>query len=131
MTARSASLPAKGRWLLAGVDGQFSSRSPFPDGPESGPIFTARLTVSARDNVTAKTDRGLWALDSGGTLQLLLRTGNGLSINGTTRVVKGFAALVAANGSLGAARGYDDDQHVTVLASFANGEQAIVNIAIP
>jgi hypothetical protein len=125
MLARTGDLaPGGGRWT------EFESIV-FPDGVESGPIFTAKLATSRRQNVTRQTRRGLWAVDSAGVLQLLLRTGDAIAVNGTARVVKSFVALTGASGSLGAARGYDNDQHVTVIASFADGAQATVNIAVP
>jgi hypothetical protein len=103
----------------------------FPDGPQSGPMFTARLAPSALENVTRQTRRGLWAVDSAGVLQLLLRAGDSVSLNGSTQMIKSFVALTGASGSLGAARGYDNDRHVTVVATFRNGEQAMLNIAVP
>lgn len=123
--ARTGGLaPGGGRWTV------FESLV-FPDGPQSGPIFTARLALSARENVTRQTRSGLWAVDSAGKLQLLLRTGDSVSVKGSTHVLKSFVALTGASGSLGAARGYDNDGHVTVVATFTDGEQAIVNIAVP
>jgi hypothetical protein len=116
--------PGGGRWS------DFESLV-FPDGPESGPIFTARLAINSAENVTRQSSRGLWAVDSSGMLQLLLRTGDAVASGGSDRVVKSFSALRGASGLFGSARGYDHDQHVTVIAKFADGAHGIVTIAVP
>ncbi|MHA3773562.1 DUF7453 family protein [Verrucomicrobiota bacterium sgz303538] len=116
--------PGGGRWA------SFESLV-FPDGAQSGPLFTAKLAVNASEGVTAKNNRALWSMDSAGALQLLLRTGQTLNVNGSTRTVKSFAALTAAAGSLGAANGFDDDQQVTALVTFTDNTQALIDIAVP
>ncbi|MHA3775381.1 DUF7453 family protein [Verrucomicrobiota bacterium sgz303538] len=116
--------PGGGRWA------SFESLV-FPDGAQSGPLFTAKLAVNASEGVTAKNNRALWGMDSAGALQLLLRTGQTLNVNGSTRTVKSFAALTAAAGSLGAANGFDDDQQVTALVTFTDNTQALIDIAVP
>jgi hypothetical protein len=97
----------------------------LPDGPESGPIFTARVGEARR------TERGLWAVGSSGVLHLLLRTNLPIAIGETERIVRSFVALQAAPGSGGVARGYDDDRHVTALVAFRDGTQILLSMAIP
>ena len=84
------------------------------------------------DAVTATNNQGLWAIDSAGTLQLLLRTGQTVAVNGSSHMVKSFVALTPPNGSAGgAAAGFDDDQHATALATFIDGAEMLLDIAIP
>jgi hypothetical protein len=116
--------PGGGRWQ------KFESLV-FPDGPKSGPIFTARLLINTADGVSLQNNRGLWAVDSGGELRLLLRTGEAMSIKGEERIIKGFNALLPQAASVGGAQGYDDDQHVAVLVTFTDRTEGIVRIAIP
>jgi hypothetical protein len=97
----------------------------LPDGLESGPIFTARVSSGQR------TERGLWAVGSSEVLHLLLRTGLPIAVGGTERVVRSFIALEGASGPGGVARGYDDDQHVMAVVAFQDGTQALLSIAIP
>jgi len=102
----------------------------FPDGPTSGPLFTAKLANSSTNlpAITGKNNFGLWAVDSTGTLVKLLRTGDTIRFNGEDREVKSFTALVTAPGSIGAARGYDHTGNVTVLATFV--DKKVNNIAL-
>jgi hypothetical protein len=126
MLARSGELaPGGGRWAA------FQSLV-LPDGAQSGPMFTASLALKGADAVTRQNNQGLWGVDSVGALQLLLRTGQAVMVNGSARTVKRFVALAPAFGTHGgAATGFDDDGHVTALATFADGSQALLDIAIP
>jgi hypothetical protein len=125
MLARAGELaPGGGRWAA------FESLV-LPDGPQSGPLFTGTLILDAAAAVTKANNRALWGVDTGGTLQLLLRTGQTLTVNGGPLTVKSFVALTPSAGSLGAASGFDDDQHVSTLVTFTNGTQAIVGISVP
>jgi hypothetical protein len=98
----------------------------LPDGPESGPLFVAKLT-----GVPKTSSRGLWGVDSTGTLRLLLRTGEFYPTSSGNRMLKSFVALVPSPGSAGAASGFDDDRHVTARAKFDDGTEAFLKIAIP
>jgi hypothetical protein len=95
-------------------------------------MFTASLAVKGADAVTRQNNQGLWGVDSVGALQLLLRTGQAVMVNGSARTVKRFVALAPAFGTHGgAATGFDDDGHVMALATFADGSQALLDIALP
>jgi len=97
-----------------------------------GPIFVGKLILSASDGVTTANDVGLWGVDGFGDLILLLRTGQTVTLpNSDVKTIKSFIALAAAPGSVGAASGYDDEGNVAVLATFTDGTQALLNIAIP
>jgi len=125
MLARSGELaPGGGRW--AGFESLV-----LPDGAPSGPLFTGRLVSSAGEGVNSGNDRGLWGVDSAGTLQLLLRSGDPLSVNGVERTIASFVALAPAAGSLGAAKGFDDNQSVMVIASFTDRTEALVSLTVP
>lgn len=102
----------------------------LPEGPASGPIFTAKLAVKKADGVTAAHSFGLWAVDGSGQLRRLLRAGDRMLIGGAPRTLKTFTALTGSSGSLGAASGYDADS-VTVMATFADKTQALIRLAIP
>ena len=97
----------------------------------NGPIFTAMLTASAADSINGKNNLGLWAVDSTGTVQLLLRTGQTVTVDSKSETVKTFAALTLAAGSIGAASGYDNSGNIAVLATFGNGTQALLQLAAP
>jgi hypothetical protein len=96
-----------------------------------GPIFTAILGLSAGDGVTGKNDFGLWAVDASGAPQLLLRTGETVTVNNQSETVKSFSALQPAPGSPGVAAGYDAAGNITVHASFTDGSQAVLDLSAP
>jgi hypothetical protein len=102
----------------------------LPDGPKSGPLFTASLATGV-DAVTSLDNHGLWGVDSAGTLRLLLRTGQALLVNGADRTVQSFVALESTFGPVGASTGFDDAGRVMAIATFTDGSQALVQIALP
>jgi len=116
--------PGGGHWA------SFDSLA-LPDGAESAPVFTGTLAVEGSAGITRSNRSGLWALDSSGTLHLLLRAGQTYTVNGSGRVVKTFAALVPSADSLGAARGFDQNGNVTALVTFIDGTQAVLTIGLP
>jgi hypothetical protein len=70
-------------------------------------------------------------MDSGGELRLLLGPGQFLNTNVGTREIASLRALESARGSIGAARGLNDDGRVAALVTFTDGTQALVHISIP
>jgi hypothetical protein len=109
--------------LTGALWSKFTSAA-LPSGPNAGPVFTAKLVGPG---VTAKTNVGLWAVDSTGLLRQLLRTGD--LIDG--KAVTGIHALTNATGSLGASRGFNERGTVITRVSFAKGAQAILRLDIP
>jgi hypothetical protein len=118
------SAPGGGHWA------SFDSLA-LPDGAESAPVFTATLAVEGGAGITKSNRRGLWAVDSAGTVRLLLRAGQTYTVNGSARVVKTFVALAPSADSLGAARGFDEAGNVTALVTFIDGTQAVLAIGLP
>jgi hypothetical protein len=96
-----------------------------------GPIFTATLGLSAADHVSGQNNFGLWAVDGSGAPELLLRTGETITVAGESETVKTFSALDPAPGSPGAAAGYDDAGNITVHATFTDGTHATLDLSTP
>jgi len=96
-----------------------------------GPIFTATLGLGAGDHVTGQNDFGLWTVDGAGVLELLIRTGETVTVNSQSETVKTFSALQPAAGSHGVAAGHDDAGNITVHARFTDGTQAVLNLSAP
>ena len=124
MLAR-AGQPAPGGGVWTGFDALV-----LPDGPTSGPIFTATLQTSGNKK-KQKSNRALYAVDSQGEVRLLLGPGQSLTVNGASRLVASLRALEATAGSIGAARGYDDAGRVSALVTFTDGTEARVDLSIP
>jgi hypothetical protein len=94
-----------------------------------GPMFTAKLS-SAGSRVTAANDQGLWATDSSGALQLIVREGD--QVAGKT--LRTFKLLDAIPGSPGQRRSWttsDPAATLIYLAYFTDSTSAIVTTTVP
>ncbi len=112
------------------ADSVWSAFSSFalPDGIGAGPVFIGTMRGPA---VTAQNKRGLWAVDSGGALRLLLRTGSDIQgLAGTKRLTE-FTLLNALPGSFGARRSYNATGSLAVLATFSDRSQALLRVDVP
>ncbi len=119
--------PGGGRW------NRFTSVAK-PDGTGYGALVSALLAVSRSEGVTPATRAALYGVDSTGSMRRLLRAGDSIESAGpgsAQKAVKSFAALGAASGSIGAARGYDANGRVNVLVTFADRTQAVLSIQVP
>jgi hypothetical protein len=103
----------------------------LPDGPTSGPLFTATPPKTSGDRRKKQSNRALYGVDSQHQLRLLLRPGQVLTVNGAPREIGSLRALEAARGSFGAARGFSDDGRVTALVTFTDRSEALVHISLP
>ena len=103
----------------------------LPRDPARGPVFLATLAVNSADGIGKADALGLWAMDSAGNLTLLLRTNRSTLVNGVSKSVKSFTALVPSVGSLGAASGYDNADRIAVLATFTDGTKAQLSLTVP
>jgi len=119
-TGAQALAPGGGHWS------RFESMV-LPDDPLRGPIFIAALATRAADGVSTANNLGIWAVDSTGALDLLLRTGD----NAGNNIIHDIVALVPATGSPGAANGYDDNGDVAALVTFTTGAQEVVVLQVP
>lgn len=106
--------------------GTFNTFTSFalPDG--MGPVFTA--TLQAKPGVvTAANDTGVWALDSSGVLQMILREGQ---VIGGKRV-QSFTVLSSVVGSLGTTRSFNSQRTLAIRVTFADASQAVILSHVP
>ncbi len=131
-TAKVARLgeSAPGKDGLALADAVWSGFSSYalPDGAGAGAVFVAKLAGKA---VTAKNKTGLWAADSTGTLRLLLRTNQALTVGAGTKQLASMMLLNAPPGAFGARRSYNSTGSVAVLATFTDKTQAVLRLDVP
>ncbi len=124
-TLGSSALDADGEAIPDAVWSKFTTFA-LPD--QAGPIFTAELKGKS---VTGKTKLGLWAADFFGTLHLILRTGDDITLPTGTKQLKAFTLLNALPGSYGARRSYNTTGSFAVQATFTDLTQALIRVDVP
>jgi hypothetical protein len=98
-----------------------------------GPLFLADLQIPKRGssnpgNVRSANDKGLWAIDSTGTLRLAVREGD--SIEG--RTIASFTALHSPKKTQRThLRSFNANRMIVYLATFTDGTTGIVQAALP
>jgi hypothetical protein len=93
-----------------------------------GPLFVA--TVSGAE-ITSANNLGLWAADASGGVELLLRKGDQLEIDGQARTVASFSVFTAALGITGQSRHFNDRGDAACLVECTDGTQAIMRFRRP
>ena len=119
-----AAAPGGGHWnrLLSMV---------LPEGAASGPIFTGTLKASPTEGVKKSDNLDIWAVNSSGTLQLLLSDDDAVMLGDVSKTLRTFVALAPSVKSGGVASGCDDNGNVAITAIFNDGTRAIVDLPVP
>ncbi|MDB6154396.1 MAG: hypothetical protein JWL90_2849, partial [Chthoniobacteraceae bacterium] len=95
-------------------------------GVNGAPLFYAQL-ASGKGGVNAGNDFGIWAVNSLGELQLLVREGDMIG----DKKIKTITVLTAVSGSPGVTRSFNNAQSVIYRATFTNNSQAVLTATIP
>ena len=98
----------------------------LPDGPGAGVVF---LALTRGGDTTAANSIGIWAADSQGAVRRQLRTGDVLTPGGSP--IAGVILLNATLGAYGVARSFNAVGSIAVLATFADGTQALLRLDVP
>ena len=127
LIARTGGEPAG----VAGAKWKTFTSLALPDG--LGPVFTATMVSGANGTagpggVTTAADTGLWAQDSNGVLQLLVREGVTV-IGGKT--LKSFTVLGIVPGSPGQTRAFNAAKQLTFRATLIDNSQSVVTVQMP
>ena len=94
-----------------------------------GLSFLGTLNASSAAGVTAANNTGIWAIDTTGTLQLIVRTGDILPVNGVNKTVTALAFLPTSSVTDGQSRGFaQEDGDLVYLATFSDKTTAIFNV---
>jgi hypothetical protein len=115
----SGTAPGTGGALFAG----FQSLA-LPD--NMAPVFLANLQLGMA-GVNGTNNMGVWAVDSTGTLDLVVRTG--AVIDGKT--VTGIEALALTYASPDQSRSFNNNHELVYRASYSDGSQSINTATIP
>jgi len=146
-----------GIWLATGTDA--ASRSlklvartgdPAPDATgtasSSGPIFGAFKQfvlpnqggvvllaglVTGRGGVTGTNSQAIWAQDAAGVLKQIIRTGDGLTVNGKARLVSALSIFSAPAAGTGQTRHFNDAGDLLYKITFTDGSISIVQSVFP
>ncbi|MDB6174071.1 MAG: hypothetical protein JWL59_3382 [Chthoniobacteraceae bacterium] len=131
------SLVARTGSEAAGVAGStwsaFSSLA-LPDG--AGPVFVAKLSAGTGgtalpDGVNASNNTGIWAVEAGGVVRLVVRTGDQVNVEGLPRTISLLTALDPVLGSPGEGRAYNTKRQLVCRVAFTDRTQAIVRFYLP
>jgi len=106
----------------------------LPD--NAGPVFLAKLAAGSIDrglpsDVKPTTNIGLFALDANRARRLLVRTGDSLAVQGTTKKLSLITIFGAVPGSPGQARNYNAAGDLAFRATFTDHSQAIMRLHLP
>jgi hypothetical protein len=94
-------------------------------GAQGAPIFYAQMAPGK--GVNAGNDFGIWAVNSSGELQLLVREGDPVG----DKKLKTITVLSAVSGSPGVTRSLNNGQAVIYRATFTDNSQAVLTATIP
>lgn len=98
--------------------------------PDYGPVFKAKLARSS--TVRRQNDEGLWAVDSSGTLRLILREGDPIFVGGQGKRLVSFSTLDTVLDSPAQRRTFGNDPgRLVCRAKFDDGKTAIVRVTVP
>ncbi len=93
-----------------------------------GVVFTAKVSGQG---ISTANNNGLWAHDGAGGVELLLRKGDSVQVNGQPKKVSAITIFKAPSMLSGQSRHFDDDGTVCALTRFTDGSSAILLIAQP
>ncbi len=95
-----------------------------------GVILLATLTPNPAAGVTTANNTGIWAVDGGGGLDLIVRTGDVLPVNGVNKTITALLILPSlpqlANQTLSFV---PENGDLVYLATFSDGTTAIFNVS--
>jgi len=122
-------LPDTGRLILwATVSATNNVPRPLIPVPKGGG-FTV-VTQEIRQSVL--TQRGIWAQNSGGGIDLVVREGATLNVNGRIRVIASIDAASADGPTGGQSRSFNQKTGTLAYrATFTDGTQAIMKVTFP
>ena len=105
----------------------FTTFSQFVLPDQGGVVVLANLGGGA---VTAN-NQGIWAVDTNGVLQLIVRKGDTQQINGASKVVSSLLIFAKTTASIGQSRSFNGPGDLMFKATFTDGSQAIEKVVFP
>jgi hypothetical protein len=81
--------------------------------------------------VVSTNSTGIWAVGTNGLLTQVIRTGNGLTVNGSAKVISGLAIFNAPAASTGQTRHFNNPGDLIYKATFTDGSSGFVETVFP
>ncbi len=114
----------------------FASFSQFVLPDQGGVVVLAKLVSGTPASpgpggVISTNNQGIWAVDTDGLLKQVIRTGDGLTVNGRAKVISGLTIFNAPTASTGQTRHFNNAGDLTYKATFTDGSSSIVQSVFP
>ena len=100
----------------------------LPEG--GGVVFLADLAPGA-GGVNAGNSQGVWSADRTGKLKLLVRTGDGMQVNGAIKTISALTIFTSTPDAGGQTRSFNNRRRLAYKAAFTDGTQGIFTTAAP
>lgn len=117
--------------LPTGVNWESFPSMALPEGAQ-GPVFVGTLVrgseTETRPRIDASNNIGVWALDSEGSLKLVVRTGDAFD---STRTIRSVSLLQHVTGSASQARSAAPGGHLVLRAMLSDGSEALLQVQLP
>jgi len=108
----------------------FAAFSQFVLPDQGGVIILATLSTGT-GGVTAGNNQGIWAVDTNGILKQVIRTGDGLTVNGTAKVISALSIFNAPKTATGQTRHFNNPGDLTYKATFTDKSTGFVQSVFP
>ena len=109
----------------------FASLEQFVLPEQGGAIILATLKSGTPGGVLATNNRGIWAVDTGGVLKQIIRTGSALTANGKARIVATLMLFIGPAASTGQTRHFNNPGDVIYKVAFTDGSTGIAQSIFP
>ena len=93
-------------------------------------VFQAQITGKF-GGVNSHNDTGIWAVDTGGTLNLVVRKGDAVAVDGNLKFLSSLSLFTSSPGTAGQSRSFNRSGGLVYLATFTDKTQAIQKVVLP
>jgi hypothetical protein len=107
---------------------KFAKFTQFCAPAEGGLVFLANIAGSG---ITTANNQGLWQRDAGGSMDLLVRKGDTLKVDGANRKVSSIVVFKTSLYCGAQGRNVSPNGGVALLLKFTDGYQAVCRVTQP
>jgi hypothetical protein len=129
LVARAGDSAPDGSGSTSASSPTFASFSQFVLPDQGGVVFLA--TLKASKTVTSSNNLGIWAVDTDGILKQVVRTGNGISLNGVGKSITGLTVFTAPTASTGQTRDFNSAGDLLFKAALNDRSTSIIQTTFP